>query len=281
MAKRRRKPAQQIDLDIVIPVYGRADLLKKCLDSLHTDNLKTKVILVDDKGPQQNELNAVYRSMNGTSQVVRHSDNQGFAKTVNDGIAAGSAPLVLVLNTDVELKPGAIEAMVAAMGEGVGIVGPKLLFTPDSGDPTRPGGKVQHAGLGINFRGQVVHLNVAWGADHPKVNERRELQAVTGACMLIRRQVFKDIMNFYRKGGDPTGGPFNEVYGRGTYEDVELCLVARENNWKVVYEPEAAGFHYVGASAMQDNVAYPIGRNENIFRARCGSVIAWDEWRYS
>lgn len=281
MAKRKRKPAQQFDLDIVIPVYGRADLLRKCLDSLDTTGLHARIILVDDKGPQQQELDTVYQSLNGTSCIIRHAQNQGFAKTVNDGIAAGNAPLVLVLNTDVELQPGAIQAMIQAMDEKTGVVGPKLLFPLDSGDPHRPAGKVQHAGLGVNFQGQVIHLNIAWSADHPKVNEPKQLQAVTGACMLIRRQVFSDVMKFYRNGGDPTSGPFNEVYGRGTYEDVEFCLVARENGWRVMYEPQAVGYHHVGASALQDKIAYPTGRNENIFRARCGQVIAWDDWKYS
>lgn len=282
MAKRKRKPINKYDLDIVIPVYGRPDLLQKCLDSLDTGDLKTQLILVDDMGPKQEELNALYQSLNGTHRLIRHQQNRGFAKTVNDGIAAGNAPLVLVLSTDVELKPGAAQAMIDAIGadDEIGIVGPKLLFPPDSTDPTRPAGKVQHAGLGVNFRRQITHLNISWSPDNPRVNEVRELQAVGGACMLFRRKVFADIMDFYRKGGDPTGGPFNEVYGRGTYEDVEICLVAREKGWKVVYTPDAVGYHHVSASALQDG-GLPTGRNEYIFQARCGSVVAWDEWQYS
>lgn len=275
MAKRKRK---QFDLDIVIPVYGNPELLQKCLDSLEAGNLRTRLILVDDQGPDQDKLDEVYQSLNGTSRLVRHNENKGFAKTVNDGIKVGLAPLVLILNTDVELEPGAIQVMASVFEDKeVGIVGPKLLFPLDSTDPTRPAGKIQHAGLGINFKAQVVHLNISWSSDNPKVNERRELQAVGGACVMFRRKVFKDVLDFYRKGGDPTDGPFNEVYGQGTYEDVEICLVAREQGWKVIYTPDAVGYHHVGAS----EVTFPLGRNEHIFKARCGAVIAWDEWRYA
>lgn len=281
MAKRKRRPANKYDLDIVIPVYGRPDLLKKCLANLDTGNLKAQTILVDDVGPPEchEELNTIYGSLNGTTRLIRHQQNQGFSRTVNDGIKAGNAPLVLQINTDVELQPGSIEAMVAAMDEGVGIVGPKLLFPLDSTDPTRPAGKIQQCGLGFDFRGRVTHLNIAWSADHPKVNERREVQAIGGACMLFRRKALDDVFAFYRKGGDPTSGPFNEVYGRGTYEDVEICLVAREVGWKVVYTPDAVGYHHVSASGLQDG-GFPTGRNEYIFRARCGQVIAWDSWKY-
>lgn len=284
MAKRKRRPAKAaFDLDIVIPVYGRPDLLQKCLDSIEATkgDLNIKLILVDDNGPAQEELNSIYISLNGTTQIIRHKENAGFPRTVNDGIARGIAPLVLILNTDIELQPGALQAMIAEFKiDDVGIVGPKLLFPLDSTDPHRPAGAIQHAGLGVDFEGRVTHLNIGWPANDTRVNERRELQAVTGACLMIRRQVLNTVLKWYHENGDPTRGPFNELYGRGTYEDVELCFAARNQGYKVIYTPEAVAYHHVGASVMQDNGGYPTGRNEMIFKARCGNLLQWDEWRY-
>ena len=285
MAKRTtRRKVKTYDLDIVIPVYGRAELLTACLASIEAtkEDLNLQVILVDDQGPEQDELNNIYHSLNGTSRVIRHEQNHGFPKTVNDGLKVGTAPLVLVMNTDIELQPGALEAMMAEFeDETVGIVGPLLLFPRNSIDPHRPPEKVQHAGLGVNFRGNIIHLNIGWSADHPKVQERREVQAVTGACVMLRRTTLKDVMKAYRDGGDPTPGPFNEVYGAGTYEDVELCFAARSKEWKVIYTPQARAYHHVGASVTAAGRGYPINRNEMIFKARCGNLLMWDEWKYS
>lgn len=283
MTKSKRRYIPPNDLDVIIPVYGRAALLQKCLDNLRIagDGLNIKTVLVDDAGPEQEALGKLYGLLNGTGRVIRNRQNLGFPKSVNIGLGAGNAPLVLVLNTDIELEPDCIKAMMAEFDDlRVGIVGPKLLFPRNSTDPHRPAGKIQHAGIAVNFAGQVIHANIGWSADHPKVNERREVQAVTGACLMARRATLNQVLANYRKGGDPTPGPFNEVYSPGTYEDIELCFAARAAGWQVVYSPKAVAFHYVGASALGGGKGFPIARNELIFRARCGNMLMWDEWRW-
>lgn len=283
MAKRRRVKKQIADLDIIIPVYGRPDLLKKCLDSIEATqgDIKANVIIVDDCGPDQDELNTLYGSLNGQSRILKNKQNSGFPATVNRGINSGNAPLILVLNSDIELEPECLQNMMQEFDDkNVGVVGPKLLF-PDTGEPNWPHDKIQHAGLAINIRGQIVHANIGWSKDNPKVNERRIMQAVTGACMMTRRNVCKKVLAIYKTTGDPTTGPFNEVYSPGTYEDVEFCFAARSEGYQVIYQPEAIAYHWVGASVKELSGGYPLQRNEMIFRARCGQLMAWDEWRFS
>jgi GT2 family glycosyltransferase len=285
MAKRKRRIPKHstYDIDVIIPVYGQPELLKKCLASIEasTGNLKIQTILVDDCGPNQEALGELYHSLNGASRVIRNEVNSGFPRTVNAGLKTATAPFVLILNSDIELEPDAISKMVAEFDDSqVGIVGPKLLFPPDSTDPHRPAGKIQHAGLGVNFQGQIIHPNVGWNADHSVVNERRECQAVTGACLMVRRDVLRTVLKTYQQSGDPTNGPFNEVYGKGSFEDVELCFVVRSLNYKVIYTPHAVGYHHVGASVGASG-GYPLNRNELIFRARCGPLLYWDEWKFA
>lgn len=283
MAKRKRRPKEQFELDIVIPVYGRPDLLQKCLQSIDDTigDIKARIIVVDDQGPEQEELTEVYQSLNGTSRLIRNPQNSGFPKTVNTGVAAGNAPLILLLNTDIELLPGCLQEMIGTFDDPeTGVVGPKLLFLPDSNDPHRPAGKVQHAGLAIRQTGQVVHANIGWSEDHPKVNYTREMSAVTGACFMTRRSVWREVLKLYQQSGDLTTGAMNEVYSPGTYEDVEYCFAARTLDYKVIYQPAARAYHFTNASVLKYNVGYPTGRNEMIFRARCGQMLIWDEWRY-
>ena len=276
MAKRRQKLTPEYDLDIVIPVYGQADLLSKCLASI---DVKARVILVDDCGPEQDKLKEVYSGLNGNSTLIRQPQNSGFARTVNTGVNRGNSPLVLLLNSDIELKPGAIQAMIDEFNNPeVGIVGPKLIF----GDHRwQQYGKIQHAGMAVNWFGQFIHVNIGWSPEHHKVNQRREMQAVTGACLMIRRKIWKDILAQYKGFGDPTTGALNEIYTKGCYEDIELCFAARGLGYKVIYQPKAEALHYVGASVTGAGEAYPIQRNELIFRARCGHLLQFDEYRWT
>jgi GT2 family glycosyltransferase len=301
MAKRRRstrynRKQNRRELDIIIPVYGRPDLLRECLQSIEIAALDVdyQIILVDDKSPDQAAINLIYDSLNNDTKIFRNQENRGFPATVNRGVSFSKAPAILILNTDVTLRPGAVRVMlgrlwsdepkgpIAPSAEAqVGVVGPKLLFPEAANITPDARGKVQHAGLAINGQGVPFHIQKGWAEDNPRLDEPRAMQAVTGACMMIRRETWDAVTRNYRRSGDPTGGAFNEIYGRGTYEDVELCFAARGLGYKVVYEPAAVGYHHVGASVLQDKEGgYPLERNHSIFKARCGHYRFWDEWLF-
>lgn len=234
-------------------------------------------------------MEPVYSTLNGDAQLIRHNENRGFPATCNDGAAAGDAPAILFLNTDVVLEAGAIRAMLKTLWsddlpksmiaphEGpAGIVGPMLLFPEDT--PHGPAGKVQHAGLDFNIGGRPIHVNIGWSPDNPKVTMQRAMQAVTGACLMTRRETWNAVTQSYRAAGDPSTGGFNLVYGRGTWEDTEYCFAARSNGYRVIYEPAARGTHFVGASSAINNDPFPLQRNESIFKARCGHLMMWSEF---
>jgi len=291
--RKRRKPQMKVVkrdaiLDIVIPVYGQLEFLEKCLASIQATrgDLGLRVILVDDCSPNADEMTAFYESCRerypdlGRVHIVRNRVNVGFPKTANRGVMQGSAPFVLVLNSDVELQTGCLQTMLQEFDDPkVGAVGPMLLFPPDCPDPARPVGKVQHVGLCVDIRGRIVHANSGWSADNPKVRERRVVQAVTGACLMTRREAWNRVWEFYKQNGDPSEGAFNEIYSRGTYEDVEFCFALRGMDYQVVVQPKAVATHYVGASAT-DERGFPLSRNASVFQVRCGHLMAWDEWRF-
>ena len=270
-------------LDVVIPVYGRLDLLKQCLASLDETrgDVPLSVIMVDDFSPNLEEMLAYYETLPKEYAILRNAQNMGFPATANRGAMQGRSEFILFLSTDIVLQPGCIQAMLAEFDDPkVGVVGPKLLFPEDSTEPSRAAGKVQHAGLCVDIQGNVVHANIGWGADHPKVNERRVVQAVTGGLIMTRRETWNKVAAHYKRIGDPTRGGFNLVYGRGTYEDVEYCIAARGNEYQVIYQPAAVATHHVGGSIRATGQGFELKRNEMIFRARCGHMLAWDMWRF-
>lgn len=297
MAKRKRQSERNHELDIIIPVYGRPDLLRECLQAIPLAGFDVdyKLIVVDDKSPAQAAMDLIYNTvdlMNG-ARLLKNEVNKGFPATANRGAGLGNSPAILFLNSDVILKPKAIRTMLDTLwGDHIpqgaldhpekmkiGIVAPKLVFPEGGHNPSRPGGKIQHAGIAFNGSGKPFHVLIGWSAEHPKANLPRSMQAVSGACMMIRRETWSAIWRNYQSSGDPSGGGgFNEIYGIGTYEDIETCFSARGLGWRVVYEPAAVGVHHVGASIGQQSGGYPLGRNEAIFKARCGHLIIWDEW---
>lgn len=270
-------------------------MLRQCLEAVEVNTLAIdyNLILVDDKSPEPGEMEPLYSSLNGKAQLLRHPENMGFPATCNDGAAQGTSPAILFLNTDVILQPGAIKAMLETLWidnlppsmiaphEGpVGVVGPMLLFPEDSTDAHRPAGKIQHAGMDFNLSGQPIHVNIGWSPDNPKVTMQRGVQAVTGACMMVRREAWNAVTKAYQLVNDPSTGGFNLVYGRGCFEDLEFCFAARSNNFRIIYEPKAIGYHHVGASIQDVGESYDLQRNASIFRARCGHLMLWGEWMY-
>ena len=76
--------------------------------------------------------------------------------------------------------------------------------------------------------------------EHPSVNERRFVNAVTGACFLIRRAIWDEL------------GGWDERFGKGVYEDVDLCWQARQRGYQVVYQSAAQLYHRESASKAPD-----------------------------
>ncbi|KYK25804.1 hypothetical protein AYK26_07680 [Euryarchaeota archaeon SM23-78] len=147
MSRKRQKTTRSL-VSIIIPVYGRFDLLEKCLNSI-PDIPDYHIVLVDDNSPEENK-DEFYLSINREQHVtfIRNKENKGFAATCNIGADRSRSPLLFFLNTDVILHENAIDHLVREMDEpSTGICGMKLLFpefpegVPQEG---RPPGKIQH-----------------------------------------------------------------------------------------------------------------------------------------
>lgn len=288
MAKRKRVPVKKYEVDIVIPVFGQFDLLEKTLAAIPAaaGTLSYHIIMVDDFSPDQKEANAFYKAHKAENiSVIRNHKNMGYPRAVNRGVRIGLSKAILLLNSDVVLDSYAIVKLYntllgddkippspvdPAKSKGVGIVAPKLLFANGYN-------KVQHAGIFFDLWATPIHRFIGWSGDNRLVNKPIGLQAVSGACLMTRREVWNAAVENQQAAGDLSLGAMNEVYGRGTYEDMEYCISARANGYRVIYDPRAAGTHVVGASA-KDTGGYPLTRNKQIFLARCGHLLVYDEW---
>jgi len=274
MKKKKRKPLGA-PVDIVVAVYGGLDFLKSLIISLNKFDAGCdyNLIIADDCTPPKRGRTELYQyydelQTRPRTRIFKSGQNKGFAGINNWGMLKGSAPLVLFLNSDIEvIEDGWLKWMVDEFDDWqVGVVGAKLVFPDDTkGDPKRPAGTIQHAGAVINILGQPYHVCLGWPEDDPRVNIRRDHQIVTGACLMTRRKIFRQV------------GGFNEIYTIGNFEDCEYCILVGQHGYKVVYQPKTKLVHYAGGSGNTTTAK----RNEIIFRQRMRNFIKYDEFKFA
>lgn len=226
-------------VEIVIPVYGQVPLLEQCVQSLFRTELDFHLTIVDDCSPGEEMAIFCERwSAHPQISLLRTPENVGFIGACRLGAENATAPFILFLNSDVQaIQPGWLQAMLPAE-EDVAVVGARLLYPP--GFPAPLGGSVQHAGVARDEQGVPYHPFVGQPAESPLVAARRAVNAVTGACFLVRRSVWEAL------------GGWDNRFGRGVYEDVDFCWRARQAGYQVIYEPQAVLYHHESASKTPD-----------------------------
>lgn len=271
--KRRKKKPQkpQTLIDILIPVHGRFDLLAECLEAIPSavGDIIYQVYLFDNDSPRE-EADEFYSNLDKSINFSRNKQNIGFPGACNRMANAGRSPLIFLLNSDVILDAGSVDLLVREMDNvKTGVVGMKLVFPEDAEglEPTRrPAGKIQHIGLTTTIKTEVIHPFMGWSVDHPRVMAQREVFAVTGAALMTRRSIWRRAKGF------------DEVYGGGTFEDVDFCCAVRDMGYNIVVEPKASAVHYTNATAEKYGIGFPLQQNQMIFMQRWRNKITW--WQY-
>lgn len=255
-------------LDIAILTAGRSDLFEKCVDAILPQMKDDYQIHVVNNGSPSPKYEEIYARLPKGSVIKRLNQNTGFGGGANSAIKSGSAPLILFVSDDIFLRDGAIDRLIRVMDDPtIGLSGYKFLFPSDSTDPGRPAGKVQHIGIGISIRGEVLHPLLGWSSDNPKCNVSRDVQAVTGASFIIRRSVYNK------------AGGFNTMYGAGYYEDIDLCLTINSLGYRVHVDTVAMAEHGVAQTfdLVKDKTTIPMQQNRQLFQSKWMGRLQWDD----
>jgi GT2 family glycosyltransferase/2-polyprenyl-3-methyl-5-hydroxy-6-metoxy-1,4-benzoquinol methylase len=222
---------------IIIPTRdGR--WLERCLRSIWTHTTYANYeILVVDNGSVSNKTLELLRIHDGQLKVLRDDRPFSYAGLNNAAVGRAGGSLLCLLNDDTEvITPDWLDEMVGhVLRPGVGAVGAKLYYE---------NGTVQHAGvvLGIGGVGGHVHR----GLDRSDIGYfgraacAQHLSAVTGACMLVRREAW-----------DQVGGLDDDHLSIG-YNDVDFCLRLGEAGWSTVWTPFAELTHHESVSRGPD-----------------------------
>ncbi|MGA2575779.1 MAG: glycosyltransferase [Bryobacteraceae bacterium] len=215
------------DLKASLVICSRnAKLLERCLRALErcTSYVNREIVVVQHR---TGDIAAMDRVLDVHACLrVPYSGPFNFAAMNNLGARQATGGVLVFLNDDVEpLTPQWLYEMLAhAHRREVGAVGARLLY---------PSGAIQHAGMAIGIMQGAGHPHRhAFAAQYWSwLTFTRNVSAVTGACLAIRRCVFEQLHGF------DEAFPVN-------YNDVDLCLRARQAGYQVIVEPAAVLRHY-------------------------------------
>lgn len=237
-------------LSIVIPSRDHADVLRACVTSIFEKaTYDAFEIVVVENNSEKPETFAFYDELKQTYQdrvqvVTWQGSGFNYSALINTGVAASHGEYLLLLNNDTELiSPDALEEMMGYLQRPeVGVVGAKLYFRDML---------TQHIGMIIGPGQTCSHVNQNFipqrGGYRGRAIRPSNYSSVTGACQMVRREVFDEI------------GGYNETFAVG-FNDVDFCLRAGKAGYRVVCTPYAEWYHYEFTSRGREVV------NDNKFR---------------
>ncbi len=253
-------------VSIIIPSGGNTDVLRTNLKSLFgkTTYREYEVVVVDNS--KHNAINSFVSRFASGPQTLRYIDwrNKAFNYSAINNAAAREcqSPVLLFLNDDTcVIAPDWLESMLElAVRPEVGAVGAKLLY---------PNGKIQHAGVIMGLHDNCGHaFNGLDGAKSHYFDLSeviRNVSAVTGACLMTRASVFREV------------GGFDESDFPIAFNDVDLCLKIGSLGYRILYTPHAVLSHH---EAFSKNSSEFRPRPEEVARMRLKweKVIAADPY---
>lgn len=228
------------DLGICIVTRSSKEVILDCLASLYkqTQGLDLDVVVVDNAS-QDGTVDAI-RLNYPDVRLILNDENLGYSKAVNQGWRTLDAKYYVLLNPDATLLDRALPRLVQFMEENLqaGICVPKVMNSDGSlqlqcrRGEARPGEVFAYfLGLANRFPNDTRFTGYLLNhIDNEKVNE---VKAVSGSCMMIRREVVEQI------------GYLDELYF-AYQEDTDYCFTARMAGWKVFYVPLAQVIHLGG-----------------------------------
>ena len=242
-------------LSVVIVHWNTPDLLEHCLISVYqaAERVATEIVVVDCASTVGNAREIV--GAFELTKLVQLSENHGYASGCNAGAAATSGELVLFLNADTEVTPGALDLLVGCfdLNPRVGLVAPLLLNADQSIQSSGyafPGAMnilCDLAPVPDRMRGSRLNGRIDPGNGfHPYA-----VDYALGAALAVRRPALEQV------------GGWDESYGMYA-EEIELARRLNEAGWTRLIEPRARVLHFGGASTGQR----PVEMQSALWRSR-------------
>lgn len=232
-------PGVAPEVSIIIPAYDGWHMTSACLNALQHairgSGLSVEIILADDNSSDDTRLaSAMYPGLT----VVRQESNLGFLLNSRAAAAQARGTFLVFLNNDTVVLPNWLVGLVtlARAEAGAAIVGARLLY---------PDGTIQECGSALLADGLAVSIGRGESRFAPLFCLDREVDYVSGASMLVRRDVW-----------DQVGG-FDTRYIPAYCEDSDLAMAVRALGWRVLCAARSQVLHYEHGSYGAEQASAP------------------------
>ena len=236
-------------VSIVIPVYNQFDYTYLCIKSIleNSGTVKYEIIIADDCS---SDLTTQIEDIISGLVVIHNKENLRFLLNCNNAAKSAKGKYILFLNNDTQVQNNWLQPLVDLIesSDDIGMVGSKLVY---------PDGKLQEAG-GILWKdGSAWNFGNKDNPDLPQYNYVKEVDYISGAAIMIRHTLWKEI------------GGFDELFVPAYCEDSDLAFEVRKHGYKVLYQPKSVVVHFEGISNGTDTSsgqkAYQIENQKKFF----------------
>lgn len=229
-------------LDIILPIYNQLSHVKECLNSIvkYDFSLVNIIYIINDESDQYTS-NFLYDFAKTNTQTILYSNpkNRGFLISINQGIALGNSPYLILLNSDVIVTPNWLNRLLACIESDpkIAAVNPITNHASNINIPIAPG---------ANF------YSMDWFIEANSLCSYPDVVTGVGFCWLLRRSALEAV------------GVFDEIYDRGYCEDSDLCMRLTQKGYRTVIADNVYVYHKGGASFKQERQA-SYQKNRKIF----------------
>lgn len=231
--------SERTKVSVVIVNWNTRELLQDCLNSLPWDSQRVELeVIVVDNGSEDGSPEMVEQHFPQV-RLIRNEDNLGFVLANNQGLRAATGDFLLMLNSDTEVQPGAIERLVEVLAEDeqIGAAGARLLNA--DGTPQIFGGPFPR------LRHLLTPSSIQYARDLQAEREGLTMEAplqevdwLIGAAVMTRRDVLERV------------GPLDERYFMW-FDDFDWGRKLQRGGYRRVMVSDARVVHLVRQSASR------------------------------
>lgn len=249
-------------VSVMIPVYNQFAYTYHCLEHIkrYETDIPYEIIIGDDCSTDMTkELEKIVKGI----KVIHNETNRQYLDNCNQMGREAKGKYLILLNNDTQVQKGWMESLVSLMEEDgtIGLAGSKMIY---------PNGLAQEAG-GIVWRdGSILQFGNGRQPDEDELNIQREADYISGASIIIRKELWNDI------------GGFDRQFAPAYYEDVDLAFQVRERGYKVVYQPESELIHFAGMTeGVNEATRNLIERNRKKFYFKWEGILKKQHYAFS
>ncbi|HET9819677.1 MAG TPA: glycosyltransferase family 2 protein, partial [Rhodanobacteraceae bacterium] len=251
---------------LIIPTRDRLELLRTCVESILAKSTHPdfEIVVVDNQSGDGATLRYLRElETRENVRVLRYDAPFNYSAINNWAAHQCDGPLIGLVNNDIEvITPDWLEEMAGfAARPDTGAVGAMLYYPDDT---------IQHAGVLLGMLGLAGHIGAkkprGWAGHAGRGLVAQNLSAVTGACLLVRREVFEEV------GGLDERLPV-------AFNDIDFCLRVRARGYRNVWTPFAELYHHESASRGDDDTVEKMARSNSevaFMQARWGQALRED-----